>query len=314
MGNNSIDDLLFLINNEKDLKKIEFIFFEYLLLNDVSKDDLRYIYSCVDLKNKFLLRFFNFYFSVNNLKGIFNSSKNLEKYIDCLDNLDDFSDSYNMIVKEFVSLSRSLGCNNSLEVGILFALLLRKGIFSISKDNDDNIDNKVSLGRHYINLFYGNGVCLNYSDMLKDIYREFGYGSVNMLSNFSVLGDGDKEANHVVTLVEDSNVFYLFDSTFLTFFNCVNNEKAINVCGFGKLRLSPYLSSCVFANDKFSFDIFKSFCLKKNHYSLYDKNDFSKAYLKCIDSLEKNESLILDFSEKIKFSISDIVGKTKVKR
>lgn len=302
-----INDLISFINDEKSINRKEFVFFEYLLFNDVSKEDLKYIYSCVNLKNKFFLKAFNFYFSHNKLKDVFDVCRKL-------DVIESFSDSYNMVIKEFVALGNSLGCNNSLDIGILFALLLRKGVFSITKSHEYDMDGNISFGQYYVNLFYGNGVCLNYSDMLKDIYRGFGYNSVNMLCDYSILGDSDRKVNHVVTLIEDKEVFYLFDSTFLMTFNCINNESAVNIFGFGKISLLPYLSSCVFSNDKFSFNTLKRFCLRNNSYSLYDKSDFADSYSKIVKVMNENECLISEFAEKIKFPVADIVAKTKVKR
>ena len=307
------DELITLIKDEEDSRRIEFYFFEYLLSNDVNKDDLKKIYSSVGFKDKLNLRLFRVYFSINNLKNIFDNSRKMGEKVD---NSSDVDERYNNIIKEFVSFSREAGCSSSLEMGMLFSLLVEKGVFfNIDKKNESDSDNDVDyFGRYSIKLFHGDGVCLNYSDMLKDIYRYAGYDAANMLNSFSAIDDYDKNFNHVVTLVMDADKPYLFDSMYSTMFNCCNSEKAINVGGRGNLILSPYLSSCFFANDKEGFKVVKDFCLKKDYSSLYNRSNLFEVYFKCRTIIDMNEELVEDFANRIKGDVGDIVSFTKVKK
>ena len=53
---------------------------------------------------------------------------------------------------------------------MLFYLLLVAGRFSINGKHEYDTKNKLNIdGHYYLDIFHGHGVCINYSDMLRDL-------------------------------------------------------------------------------------------------------------------------------------------------
>lgn len=194
-----INKLIEFIKSESS-KDSEYFLFEYLLKNNISKDEERYILNQLDFKKKMFFVFAKKYFDELECKKAYEVVTCRDLSIDVL--YDDFFTSYNRFLKKLNKLGQELGCNNSLDYSVLFYILLVTGRFSINGKHDYDTDNKLNIeGHYYLDIFHGHGVCINYSDMLRDLLNISGYQSLNMLcysDDYNVL---KSRANHSVNLI-----------------------------------------------------------------------------------------------------------------
>jgi len=306
------EELCCLLNKEKDSFKREYYLFEYFLFNNVFLDEVQYILSNVKgLKDIDVLK--SAYNDEGMLKGY--SYNFLKKYYGYANSMFDkyYSEScfnYKNIIKKFNSLANNdFNYNNSLELAILFTIMLNNGCFSINGEHKYNIENRLNIIGHYsFDLFYGRGVCLNYSEMLNDILKDTSYESMIMLCKFK-----NNESEHATTLIFDNDSPYLFDAANFTIFECNDYKTAGDISSTRNLNLDSFLSYCYDAGRGNSFDVLNKFCLGKDYNSFSSKNNFLSTYNKCFDWCKNNISLVQDFCDEIHPNILKIVEETKNK-
>lgn len=231
---------------------------------------------------------------------------------------------YKELLKKISKLSQELNIGNSLELSILFSYLLWNGYLSKDKTYKFQSSNRANLsGMLFTDILDGIGVCINNSEMLKDILNECGYNScilVNHLDNFMTVHNTYKiqrngiserrnilkeiitirKANHAFNLIEDNNKLYVYDSTNLLLYNITNCNYAKLVNGKGKNIIFPYKSYF--------------FCLNKNEVDLLDKlltgaftpQIYTKEDYTCIGTV--NLDIIKNSSQLLEDFYSDIIG------
>lgn len=159
-------------------------------------------------------------------------------------------ENYSKILNKFKVLVQELKLNNSLEISILYTYLMWNGYFS--KDNKlfyKTQDRAIIQNNFSYDIMCGGAVCLNFSDMLKDILNECGYSSSILLNrlikerdlkkdyiplierniaktkfNFNLLSVlvsplTKKIGNHAFNLIEENGQLYIYDPTNLFFWN-----------------------------------------------------------------------------------------------
>lgn len=309
-----LNKLIDTINNESN-KDSEYFLFEYLLKNDISKEEEKYILSHLDFKKKMFFVFAKKYFDGLDCKKSYEVVTYRDLSIDVL--YDDFFTSYNRFLKKINKLGQELGCNNSLDYSVLFYVLLVSGRFSINGKHEYDTKNKLNIdGHYYLDIFQGHGVCINYSDMLRDLLNVSGYQSLNMLCYSDDYNSFASRANHSVNLIVEDNSPYLFDSTNFAIYGCRDNKHASLIDGVAShnLILYPYLSGIFFSHKADTLGILKDFCLRKDYDCSYTSKDLTVAVKKCDNYVHSNHSLISDFRSDIMSDILDIAYKTKVKK
>lgn len=148
------------------------------------------------------------------------------------------------------------------------------GYFSKDQSFNYQIENRSLIhGMYSFDIMNGNGVCLNFSDMLKDILNECGYNSsiiLNKINNieemekFCVLDIKrnvvkscnlitkviplllkpiiNKIGNHAFNLIEENGKLYIYDATNLLFLKLNSTTEASILAGKGEFKLTPYSS------------------------------------------------------------------------
>ena len=88
---------------------------------------------------------------------------------------------YERVLKQTIVLAKELGLKNSLEYSNLFSCLLWKGYFSLNHIHNYSKSNR-NLSHHDngMEVLKGTGVCLNYSQMLKDFLQLANFPSSNV--------------------------------------------------------------------------------------------------------------------------------------
>ena len=81
-----------------------------------------------------------------------------------------FKQAYDDLLNNWVNLFNELDVTEPLEIAQLFSILLWNGYFSINKNLYYQYDDRANLtGWYSLDIMTGRGVCLNFSDMLKDL-------------------------------------------------------------------------------------------------------------------------------------------------
>jgi len=156
----------------------------------------------------------------------------------------DYYISYLEITNKLVKTLRKMCIYNPIEVKIAYEYLLYNGYLSIDKkykfSSENRVNNKLVFGA---DIMRGTGVCLNISDLLKQIYKSYGFESEIITCN--VKKDDKKEekrlikemgyinkfvfenfiGTHVITLVNKNGSTIICDATNKEF---INIDKKLN--------------------------------------------------------------------------------------
>jgi len=260
----------------------------------------------------------------------------------------EFDSFYNAILDNWIKLSSELKLTNSLELSNLFTYLLWNGYFSKTKVHTYQIEGRTLLdGFFALDIMNGNGVCLNYSDMLKDFLIRSGINS-SVIINYSsgAIRDNNalklikrnvnqaklytkvgfmflarlikKTGNHACTLIEENGKIYIYDPTNLLCAKIDDYETASIIDGTGSIKLKPYFSFC-FANSDIEKNTLEKLFDNSSLVSPYNKEDINLAWNNCVALFESNRHLIEDCYDETRSDIEKISNnlaecKKKVKR
>ena len=295
---------------------------------------------------KMLLSSENYYLMSSLYKGDFLKSLNDELLEYRKKYYDNISFYYFDILEKMRKLSLELGLKNSLELSNMYTYLLWNGYFSKDKTNVYSIENrKVIMGLLFADIMDGIGVCLNHADMLKDFLNNCGYDSavlVNFASkntkidykmdierkvkkpsfstkimNFVLMPIISRIGNHAFTLIKENDRMYIYDSTNLGLLEIKDPYMASVINGEGIHKLHPYTSFLVGNGTSSEINALSGLFLNTNLNSPYDKDEFIFTCEDNISLFNNNISLLDDFYDDIKSSvtfISDITDKIEVKK
>lgn len=247
-----------------------------------------------------------------------------------IDNNIDLVDKYNKILSQTVKLSKELDIDNSLELSILYTYLLWNGYFSMNKNlfYDSNMRKQI-IGLYPLNIMHGNGVCLNFSYMLKDFLRMSGFGSavlyakvedglihsyrpninrpvskikLNTIILRKIFSPPKNSPNHAFTLIKENNKYYVYDPTNICMFN-VESTKKVNLLG-GNGSADIYLKiSDIGAFNPPEKVFIRSFEPIKSFNPAYSESEYISSWKNGIELLGKNEKLIEDYYDTTKEDI-----------
>lgn len=246
-----------------------------------------------------------------------------------------FDISYNAILENWIKLSSELKLTNSLELSNLFTYLLWNGYFSKTKVHNYQIEGRTLLdGFFSLDIMNGNGVCLNYSDMLKDFLNKSGINSSIIINYASKINRDNnapelikrkkiepklhtkistaflkpllkKTGNHASTLIDEDGKLYIYDPTNLICAKIDDFKTASLIDGTGTFELRPYLSYGYTNSESEKITLEKLFD-SSNLDSPYNKEDINLAWNNSIPLFEANKSLIEDCYSETKNDIEKI--------
>lgn len=281
-----------------------------------------------DLSN---LKFSNMVRLANYLKGINNSFiKNREKHSYIIEYY------YTELLDEMCKLADELELINSLEISNLYSYLLWNGYLSKNKQNISRT-NKANLisGLYFSDIMNGVGDCINHSDMLKDFLNRYGYNASSMINladkktttnykpnieqqkarkgidlySFIMNPIIRKAGNHVFTLIEENNKFYIYDSSNLNILSIENPYVAKIINGKGIYQMHPFLSS-IFNIEKNYDDAISNLFYTDNIIAPYDEKDFIEISSENIEKFKKNILLFEYFYDEVRSDILNIAEET----
>lgn len=233
--------------------------------------------------------------------------------------------SYRNLLNKMSILAKELNTNNSLELSILYDYLLWNGYLSRThkheyKENEE----KLFLGMNFTDISDGEGVCLNYSEMLKDFLNYNGYDSVMLCNYFDneniinkMLRSRNQKSNHAFNLIDD-NGLYIYDSTNSVLYNLTRQDSTLLAEGDYKDKKNQIYKSII--------RIYRSYdlCYSKKDEKLLDRlsyeQDFSSPYNKTdftstrevnLEIIKNSTSLLEDFYIEAKTDIIGISEETK---
>lgn len=247
----------------------------------------------------------------------------------------EFDSSYNRVLDNWVKLSSELKLANSLELSNLFTYLLWNGYFSKTKVHNYQIEGRTLLdGFFALDIMNGNGVCLNYSDMLKDFLIKSGINS-SIIINYSSGVTRDNMAlelikrnavkpklytkvsiallepliknigNHACTLINENDKLYIYDPTNLLCAKIDSYNSASIIDGTGSIALKPYISYG-FANSDIEKNTLEKLFDNSSLVSPYNKEDINLTWNNCVSLFEFNKHLIDDCYDETRGDIEKI--------
>lgn len=259
-----------------------------------------------------------------------------DKSIEIKNLFEDSQLNYKQILNKFKILTEELNLNNSLEISLLYTYLMWNGYFSKDKKLYYQIEKRVLMqGMYSYDIMNGNGVCLNFSEMLKDCLNECGYSSailLNKIENKKELKRDyapdikrnnikpglihktkvallkpitNKTGNHAFNLVEDNGKLYIYDVTNLLVLELKNKEYANIITGQGNFKLTPYLSYIF--NIQNGENLINHLNTTTEFTTPYDRYNYIITAENCMQLFNKNKSLFDDYHDDINDDILKIV-------
>ena len=261
---------------------------------------------------------------------------------------------YRKVLENYRILTNELKIVNSLELSNLFTYMLWNGYFSATGEHIYKTKNRLSLASlNSFDVIKGGGVCLDYSELLKDYLDVCGVDSsvvlakvavdinenirdyepnierkseVGLLQKAIIVSSGsllngitNKMGNHAITLIKDNKRIYAYDSTNLCVLNVDSSDKASIINGKGIFELKPLTTASIlpiYANN----ELFEKL-LAGDSGDNYSRNEIIDSYEKVIALANDNKNLLNDSYEVIHGDLefitnqmNEIGGRFKVKK
>ena len=182
---------------------------------------------------------------------------------------------YHKICSDFTDYLRNAGVDDPQLVYEYFNYAMWNGYFSSGREFEYSLDRNLYHKDAGRTIMAGNGVCLNFADMLMNIFKEMGLNAWNItcyvdVENFEVenirtnrdferkvdresLDESDKFAwikeritklfgNHAITCVEYNGEFYMYDPTNLVYLNKEDFDSLSIINGDGVIDLKYFFT------------------------------------------------------------------------
>ncbi len=223
-------------------------------------------------------------------------------------------DVYNALCNKFSKLANELHLENSLNAAILYTYLLWNGYFSINRSNTFANKNCVMTnGLFSYDLFDGLGVCLNHSDLLKDLLNNMGYQSCNLLAKSNtktISGDILIERNidlskqsslidrvlekHVFTLIFEKDMAYIYDATNTSIHKIINPSLCTIINGAGDYKIYPAKSYELNFSEE-SINALNMYLDKREFICPYEEDYFISIFKELLEYFKENKQLIDEY-------------------
>jgi hypothetical protein len=175
---------------------------------------------------------------------------------------------YQTIVNHTAYFISTHGFNNAVSANVAFEYLLWNGYLSHNHDFvfDQNSEKYNYKDMYGLEAILGRGGCISIAGLQKDVFTKLGYDShlitcrineepdviyrpfIKRSFNSDVKTDkrDTKIGNHVVTYVDDNDVYYVFDPTYLETFYLNSNFKINNYFGEYEKKVEVIPESMLF--------------------------------------------------------------------
>ena len=242
---------------------------------------------------------------------------------------------YQNILNKIKKLSEELVLGNSLEICILFTYLLYNGYLSSNGTNVFQSKDRVNVGGlFFVDVAKGNGVCLNYSEYLKDLLITCGYSAANIVNSVHIKERTGKaiaklqldssatgklsdalmllehffnQINHAFTMIKEDGKYYIFDPANYLLFSVDNYMGGTILNGKGSARFNLQLSHVIGYTDV-EQDLLCELICSDSFPLAYNKNDLL-VYTDCNRHLLRiNNGLIKDFIDDSKEDINKLAN------
>lgn len=278
---------------------------------------------------------------IRKLEGL--SNNDVEKIADFADiakkmkeqansNLETYSEflfDYKRILEKTNILAQELKLTNSLEYSILFTYLIHKGYFSKHKTLNLQSNGRKNIpGLYQMDIMAGKGVCLNFSEMLKDLLNTSGFNSATIMSSNrykdpllrTILPEKNR-ATHATNLILENDKMYIYDSINECIFKLENVNNAKIITG-----VDNYKYRYIFLY-KYQLYIYKSYFINYNPKEIgvldillrgkdfdfpYNKEDYKETRENCIELFKQNRQLISDYHDSTRENICTIANRLEL--
>jgi len=232
---------------------------------------------------------------------------------------------YKQILEKTTTLAKELKLTNSLEYSFLYTYLLYSGHFSKDKKLLFKTEGRKQIDGFYaLDIMNGKGVCLNFSDMLKDFLNHSGFNSATILSSsiykndiLSKLSIRKGRIHHASTLIQENGNLYIYDTTNLLLLKLKNkdianviisNIKKFKYTHIYNYKLYPYNSYNCNLTPK-SIAVLDIINMISDFDTPYNKQSYIETHDKFITNLKKNKDIIPDYYNNTKKHIDIISNK-----
>ena len=193
-------------------------------------------------------------------------------------------ENYNKILKTYYNLAKELNVSSSIDLSILFSILLWKGYFSENKKYIYSKKNRIYEEKNYqVIIMDGHGVCLEIAKMLNDFLKACSEDSSilmcyadpkkininnpklvrrlhdntayenkknnNIRNKLSELISKQYIGNHAVNIIKNSDEIILYDATSNCILKVINEKEAEIINGEGLYKMFPFTSIQLSYND-----------------------------------------------------------------
>ena len=184
---------------------------------------------------------------------------------------------YDIYIDYIVEELLKLDLDSSIDYSVALGYLINKGYLSEGFNFESKVSNNEIIGKLGVSILLGSGCCRNISAMHEDVFKKL---NIDIIPFYCYQGTGflkglNKEANHIINLVDYKNNLYgidLYNDSLLYHFKNSFIMKSLSSEMDAKIRYKPYYEM-IFDNkdlDKIKERI-KLFndCSKKDHISYF---------------------------------------------
>lgn len=254
----------------------------------------------------------------------------------------EFKEPYDKIIDTWACVADSLKIEQPLELSFFYTLLLWDGYFSKNRVLRYQEDNRANLSGWYsLDVMCGNGVCLNFSDLLKDLLLRSGVDAALLINYVEKMKSSSiakelvirrkikasnqhkfflklmtpilkKHGNHAFVVIRDQDKIFGYDPTNLLCANIANLRKAETIDGVGTFDLKvndSYAYAC--SNREFSLldDI-----ITVDGEIPFTKQMINDAWINAYYKFKRHRELLDDCYNYLYPSVKDVADKIIVKK
>ena len=245
-------------------------------------------------------------------KNMLKSRRKLEK---------EFKGAYEAILNRWVELLIELNITEPIEIADFFSLLLWNGYFSVNKNLYYQSDDRANLqGWFSLDIMCGNGVCLNFSDMLKDLLNKMSIDAALLINYADKLKRNNitrelivqkmkedkperkiflklmnpllkKYGNHAFVVIRDQNKLFAYDPTNLLCANIKDIKQAVVIDGKGSFDLK-LASSYAYARTNPEYSALDGVFELSSDIPSYTRSELKDAWISAYYMFKANQYLI----------------------
>lgn len=254
----------------------------------------------------------------------------------------EFKTSYDRIIDTWAYVADSLRIDQPLELACFYTLLLWNGYFSQNKRLCYQEDNRANLSGWYsLDVMCGNGVCLNFSDLLKDLLLRKGVDAALLINYVEKMKSNSiakelitrrkikasnqhkfflklmnpilkKHGNHAFVVIRDQDKIFGYDPTNLLCANISNLCKAETIDGTGIFDLKVN-DSYVFACSNREFSLLDDIITVDGEIP-FTKQMINDAWINVYYKFKRHSAILDEYYDYLYPAVKEIADRVKIKK